>query len=296
MTAVCFEINGALIFRFSGKDSPRYLNARLSNDIRNVKSDRAILAAALTAQGRVEGLFSVSLELDGSFLLVCDGGDAPSVLTALKRYIVADRVEVEDLSLSHSVLHLISDDTSALASFNPPDNVPLAFAFNGELRVLRRKRSAQLGIDVIGPRDKVQQLRSDLLNHNSEFWSTERARFERLAAGIPAFPDEIGPDALLLEADLSEAVSSRKGCYVGQEVLEKVQSHGKAPRRLVLLEGHGAIPAIGEPVRMAGTVLGKVSSVAAAPIGSSWLCFALLKNQEIPETLEVQDHAVRVRR
>jgi folate-binding Fe-S cluster repair protein YgfZ len=103
-----FTIPSAIILEVSGLDAPRYLNARLTNDIKKLlKPDRALVAAALTPQGRTQGLFLVSGDVGSKVLLACDGGLKEEVVEAFKKYIVADRVQVVDKSQELSLIHVI---------------------------------------------------------------------------------------------------------------------------------------------------------------------------------------------
>ena len=74
MSRKWIHLEDAVVLRVSGKDARRYLNNRLSNDLRSAKPGDVVRAAALTPQGRVEGLFSVFIENEEVFLLVCVGG------------------------------------------------------------------------------------------------------------------------------------------------------------------------------------------------------------------------------
>ena len=90
-----YQFKAPIILELSGKDSLRYLNARLSNDLKNIVPGRALRAAALTPHGKTEGLYLVLQLAEQRYLLICDGGSKEEVIAALKRYMVADRIEVD---------------------------------------------------------------------------------------------------------------------------------------------------------------------------------------------------------
>jgi folate-binding Fe-S cluster repair protein YgfZ len=112
-----FQFPSPIVFAVSGKDSERYLNARLTNNIRTLEINKSCLAAQLSPQGKTEGLFRVYRDQSDHFLLYADGGDSAQILTAFKRYIVADRVEVEDLSNAYRLVHLFAAVVDTKLSF-----------------------------------------------------------------------------------------------------------------------------------------------------------------------------------
>ena len=103
-----FEIAAPIILDVAGKHSQRYLQARLTNDIRQISKDTGISAAALTPQGKTEGLFLLYLQSEGNYRLICDAGNKNEVLSALKRYLVADQVKFTDQSDNYSYLHILA--------------------------------------------------------------------------------------------------------------------------------------------------------------------------------------------
>ena len=92
----------------------------------------------------------------------------------------------------------------------------------------------------------------------------DRARYDdhRIAAGYPAFPNEINTDYIPLEAGLIDAISFTKGCYIGQEIIARMESRGQLARRLVRLDVEGATMA-GSELRVDATAAGKVTSVSS---------------------------------
>lgn len=264
-------LDNAVCFRVSGRDARRYLHNRLSQDIRALAPGRSALAAALSAQGRVEGLFSVFCEADDRFIVVCDGGDAEVLAGTLKRFLVADRVTVQEFSAEASVVHLGVDEGSASQCI---------LAANLEsVCCIPRTRISDDGVDlIVNSRDREMVTRT-LTRECGERISSERYNYLRWVKGSAVFPDEINDQGMLLEYGLREAVSFTKGCYVGQEVVERSDAIGKVPRQLerIVLEG-GTSVGIGSSISASsGEVLGKVvGEVLLANVDETYL-FALIR-------------------
>jgi tRNA-modifying protein YgfZ len=236
----CFllRFEAAAVFRVAGRDARRYLNARLTNNVRDLLPGHAISAAALTPQGKTQALFTVLAVSDSEFLLYCDGGDRAAVEAALKKYLVADRVDVTNPDLT--VLHLAFSERfagqSPLTSNAPSGSVDDSLApFNHDAGhfVLSRRRSHLPGCDYLASKEIVDGLAVSL---KALDWPELTGEQKTLAAAIarrPRFPEEINESRMFLEAGLRGAVSFQKGCYVGQEVIEKVDALGKSPRVIV---------------------------------------------------------------
>lgn len=255
----------------SGKDAPRYLNARLTNDVRLLQPGGVLWGAALTAQGRVEGVFCLHALPDAAFLLVCDGGEAQKVHAAFRRYIVADRVVVNDVSADWGLVHLVDEGSSSRQSIVTLSESSFASSV---------KRVEIPGTDLLYPSVEEPALLARLSESYGTRLSLGEYTLARVRAGFPSFPEEVNEDVVLTECGMREMVSFSKGCYVGQEVIERTDAIGKVPRKLerVSIEAVASV-STGTPIQSAaGAEIGKVITVAADPSSSQTLCFALLRN------------------
>jgi folate-binding protein YgfZ len=101
----------------------------------------------------------------------------------------------------------------------------------------------------------------------------------RFAQGFVQFPDEVDDTVILTEVGLRDAVSFSKGCYVGQEVIERSDAIGKLPRTMerVVFTGGSEVSPDARVVSLAGQPLGKVVSVVADVSHSRSCAFCLLK-------------------
>jgi len=271
MSSQWILLSGALCFRVSGKDARRYLHNRLSQDIRSMLPGQSVLAAALSAQGRVEGLFSVCCEGEDSFLIVCDGGSAEELLAVLRRFVVADRVRFDDISSGFRLVHLALSVESATEWVRSVGLVANCF--------IERARVAAEGADVlfaVGDHDGL--MRALQLAFGEQLSSQTYARL-RWEYGCAVYPQEINEQGMLLEFGLPQAVSFTKGCYVGQEVVERSDAIGKLPRRLERIVLNGAAPVgLGASIsNQEGEILGKVVSEFSDSSEQKTYLFALLR-------------------
>lgn len=265
------QIEGSICLEVSGKDSRRYLHNRLSNDISGLAVGACIKAAALNAQGRVEGVYVVLREAEERFILLADGGERGELIATLNRFIVADRVSIADQTPGIALVH-ISGDTSILRAHISGIDL-------GSIRILPYHRYEQGGIDVLAPKERLEDVLSFLHDHFGAPLSKADYYRLRWEAGVPVYPIELNQDVILTECGMRDAVSFSKGCYVGQEVIERSDAVGKLPRSLNRIQFSGVLElSAGAQIRTRqGEVLGKIVSFAGDVERGRTLAFAMLR-------------------
>jgi folate-binding protein YgfZ len=257
-------------FAVSGKDARRYLHNRLSQDIKNLPVGSVVQAAALSAQGRVEGFFSVQCTAEDRFILIADGGDKDALRAILTKYIVADRVTVEELVPPCLLLHI---------GLEPAKVSQLQLEQQAVVCAFSRCRVESFGTDLLintAQADEFIRGCRELLGDPLSDVDYYRLRWKM---GVPVFPDELNEQVILTECGMKEAVSFTKGCYVGQEVIERSDAIGKLPRALerIVFQGHTILGVGSAVVGQGAEVLGKiVSSVVDSAEGRVY-AFAMLR-------------------
>jgi len=109
---------------------------------------------------------------------------------------------------------------------------------------------------------------------------TEALETLRIEAGIPRYGAELGEDTLLLEAGLLNAVSFTKGCYIGQEIVERSRSRGRVNWRLVgIVVSAPAPPASGAKLISEGKEIGEVTSACLSPTLAQTLALAYVRRE-----------------
>ncbi len=192
--------------RVTGPDRLRYLNGQVSNDLRSLAEGEARAALVLTAKGRLCAQVFVWMETDA--LVVESGGvDGDTLLARLERYAIADDVAFELLPPPPSAWHVFG-------------------AVSANFQGVRIRRLGVEGVDLA-------ECPADVLPATDE--EREILRIER---GVPRWGRELNEDTLPQEAGLEKyAIDFRKGCYVGQEVVSRIQSVGRVNRQLAGLVG-----------------------------------------------------------
>ncbi len=225
------------LLRFSGSDALRYLNGQVTQDVRLVRDGLSLPACVTDAKGRLQFRVWLLATDDGAYWLSGPPGCAEELEQRMTRYLIADDVEVEDITGTFRLVHFTGQLNAA-----PP-----------EVLVRRANRYGSNGTDWWIPTAKSLQM-----PHDVPALSRDQAEDLRIRMGIPAWGKELLPGMLPPEAGLDATdISYHKGCYIGQEVISRIKFAGKLNRRLAtacrpadeLAESAGWFDSQGRPLR-----------------------------------------------
>lgn len=294
------------IVTVAGADRLSWLHSMTSQGLAGLAPGESVETLLLDPQGRIEHAIRLVDDGDRAWLLV-DEGSAPSLAEYLQRMRFAMRVEVEDVSASHSAL-LVFDGGSALPALRSLDLAivewrdPWARQLPGGVQYARGEHTAEgwSAVQLVFRREDLNAV-ADLLTRqtSAEDKAAENGRTTLLAAGTlaldaleirawrPSRHAEVDDRSIPHELDwLRTAVHLNKGCYRGQETIAKVHNLGHPPRRLAMLHldgSDGELPEAGALVFPAGTAgadgARPVGRVTRAALHHEWggIALALLK-------------------
>lgn len=281
MTEGYYRFKIPAIFTVTGPDTVRYMNARLSQRVDDLESGEYRLAAALNGQGRTLGFFTFFSTQNG-FILYQDEEQTDSATAAFLKFKVADRVEVTSLT-GYRLVHVLAPAGSSFPYPLPDKDLSVTSV----TYILRRDRLGSPGYDILFP-ESDKTLNNWLQSEPA--MSDEQFEYKRVNTGFPSFPREINESTFFLEADVADAYSSHKGCYVGQEAIEMALSRGKLPAKIMRfsLPG-GALPEKGAKVINPGQsiAIGSVISAIRDPSSDTVFGFARIRKYDDAERLEV---------
>jgi len=243
------------VVKVAGDDARRFLNGLATNDIGKVSPQQARFAALLTPQGKiiVDFIVAEAPEADGSgFFLDCPRALAAALVDKLNFYKLRAKVLAENLSEVLGVMAVWDgkgDSEYGLCYADP--------------------RLAALGMRVMLPQHLAAEAAADL---GAKLVEAEAYEAHRIALGVPrGGADFIYGDTFPHEADMDQlcGVDFDKGCYVGQEVVSRVEHRSSARSRIVPV-AYDYAPLSGLPVmageKEIGTLLSAVSGHGLAMI------------------------------
>lgn len=207
-------------FLLMGEDRVRYLNGQVTNDVRNVSGDQTLYACVTNIKGRIEGdIYIHSSQTDQPGLrLDAEPGLRESLAQRLERYIIADDVELQDVTQQWRIFFL----------FGPVVETYLAQA--GTNGILRSNRFGISGVDLWLPAGEPVPA----FPEECTLLTADQINQMRILNGVPRWPEELHSEVFPQEAGLeSIAMDFHKGCYIGQEILSRIKTSGKMPHQLV---------------------------------------------------------------
>ena len=234
------------VLRIAGDEAQAFLNGLLTADIARVSPHSARYAALLTPQGKiiVDCIVSeAAADQGGGLLLDCLLALAPALLERLKFYKLRAKVTLEDRSSDLGVLAVWNGGAPVGAGIPDP-------------------RLPELGRRMIVSRTLASQAAADI---GATLVDAAEYEAHRIALGVPAGGlDFAYGDAFPHEADMDQlnGVDFAKGCYVGQEVVSRIEHRGTARNRVVPVALEGGTPGIGVPVMAGGKQIGTTGSMA----------------------------------
>jgi folate-binding protein YgfZ len=261
-----------------GPDAVTFLQALVSADVAALADGQGTKSLLLAPQGKLEVAFR-ALRVGDALWLDCDPGQGSHLAALLGRYRIRVKAEVHDRSDDWAMLSVVGPGTDAVAAALTDGRGPMPrprarhdHAPWGLCRVVRTSWSGTPGVDVIGPRAEVASVAEELAAAGWSGVAPETLEAFRIAAGIAVQPDDLDDQTIPQEAHLeADSVSFTKGCFLGQELVCRIDSRGHVNRFLRrLVDVEGPWPAPGTPVRVGDKVVGHVTSVApvSLPVGA----------------------------
>lgn len=288
-----------------GPDRAAWLHNMLTNAVKTVDANAGVYAFALDVRGRVQFDANV-LVLPDEIWLDIDLAALPAALAHLNKFLIMEKAEIADDSVKFARLGVSGPQarqvaaTLGIANFDALPALENCWIDGGAARVFRHDFTGLPGFELIVPAHSAAawwtRLSDQLKVRPVGFDALDVLRIE---AGIPWLGRDINEKTVAPETgQIERAISYKKGCYLGQEVVERMRSHGTQARRLVKLTADDAaglsLPA---PLRLMDLdqELGRITSLAKHPSKKGWFGLGYLRAAiETPVVLHAGGTAVPV--
>ena len=292
--------------RVTGGERRDFLDRMLTQDLRTLVPGRVLRSFWLNRQGRIEGDLAIA-EMGDFALIDVDVHQAAPVAETLRAFLFTEDVAIGDASdeLHHIAAHGPAAQEIVRAAASGPAE-PLAscaartFEIAGVVAALfRRDQTGAPGIEIVVPRAGADAVWEALLAGGAAgrvrpvgWYAYNIARIE---AGTPLFNIDFGPTNLPHETGVVEdRVSFTKGCYLGQEIVARMQNLGRPKQMLVGLRmKEDLLPVAGGQVfersgegaeRSMGALVGTITSSTLSPmLGAAPVAFAMLRTAHAEE-------------
>ena len=243
------SIEDRAVFRITGPDRVRYLNGQVTNDVSKDLTQQAVAACLCTIKGKVEALVWISAT-ENELILDGELSQREDLLLRLDRYLIADDCEIIDETGRLKLVHHFDEGQSGVSSW----------------------RMGLKGKDLWLPSEEMPSAFK-----SASRISTAEYRLASVIAQVPRLGHEIDGNRFPAELGLDRwAVDFHKGCYLGQEIVSRIESVGRVKKSLRLLKSE-------KPVKPGGNIKnslgedGKITGPFELFEPGSWVGLGLFK-------------------
>jgi folate-binding protein YgfZ len=297
-----YRCDRALI-SLTGADRVRWLNGMVTNNIRDLVSGHGVYAFVLNPQGHIQADV-YAFHRGESVLVETEASQRETLLQVFDRYIIMDDVEVEDLSGKVRLVGVTgprSAEVIAHAGWKVPELAPLQFTevegSGGKATVVRGDNPLVPSYELWLAEEDTKSAWSRLLDAGALEVHEPALETFRVASGIPKLGVDIRQRDLPQETGQDRALNFSKGCYIGQEIVERIRSRGAVHRSFVGFEVESSVPGVGTKVQNEGKDVGEITSVATLPteVGVRIAALGYLRKEFMSPEKELTAGDVRIR-
>ena len=293
-----FDFSFRAKFALTGRDAQKFLHRIVSNDINVLAPGQGTYATLLNPQGHILADLRVYAAQD-RLLVDTDADLRDKAIGILRRYIIGDQVQAEPMEtcalafegpqasgLLEKTLHV---DLPAMKEF---DHFATNYA-GFPVQVVCVSNTGEEGYEVWMAPKGLMGLWGAACGQAPSYGmlpcGTAALESLRIEAGIPRYGAELGEDTLPLEANLLNALSFNKGCYIGQEIVERARSRGHVNWKLAGVTFERPQPlAPGEKLMLDGKDVGEITSVCVSPTLQNAIALAYIRKEHLEPGTRLQ--------
>ena len=305
-----YDLGSRAKIRLTRADRVRWLNGMITNNVRDLAPRHGVYAFLLNAQGHVQAdLYAYNL--GDSLLVDTDATQRDKVLQLFDHYIISDDVEVRDESSTLTAIGITGPNARSVlqaAGIHVPDLAPLELCTPecdcacGCLQCTLVRREAPISDQGDGRGDApagtsyeiwlspehVESTLHALLSAGAMSVGADALDLYRIRQGVPRFAVDIRDKDLPQETGQMRALSFTKGCYLGQEIVERIHSRGAVHRQFTAFSVEGPLPAPGTKIYADEKEVGEITSSALLPLHENDRAVALgyLRREALDKSLQ----------
>jgi tRNA-modifying protein YgfZ len=278
--------------RVTGRDRARLLHNVTTNEVKKLTPGSGCYAFVLTPQGRIQADLTLFCFAD-YFLIDTEPELRETVPRLILKYKVADQVEVEDVTGATWAIG-VEGPAAAQVLADMGVRAPLApYAHQawGECTVANVSVTGQPGFRIFASAgQQPPPLNAVVVASEADI------RQVRIENGLPRFGEDIRETTLPQETQQMHAVNYQKGCYIGQEIVERIRAQGHVNKKLVrLVLETSAAPAAGTKLTVDGKDAGEITSAVSSPqYGIAALAYVRVPHTEPGAVLDAGGVSARV--
>jgi folate-binding protein YgfZ len=254
-----------------GNDRVRWLNGMVTNTIKDLPLNRGNYNFVLNPQGRILGdLYAYNR--GEYFLIDTERSQLETLLTLFRRYIIMDKVELSDRSGELTAIgiqgprapEVLAQSGISDQGLEPMQITDLKWK-DVDVTLARMARDGFLTYEVWASPGNILQLWNALIHAGAVPVGSEALEKFRVMIGFPKYGTDIRERDLPQETEQKHALNFNKGCYIGQEIVERIRSRGNVHRKFQGFVLEGDLPGTGAKLEADGKEIGEITSVSRIP-------------------------------
>jgi aminomethyltransferase len=266
------SLDGTSWIRVTGEDRVRWLNGMVTNSVQDLQIGKGGYNFLLSVQGRIQGDAYIFAEPD-ALLLETASEQVAGLMALLDRFIIMDDVELADDSGVRSGLSISGPKAASML-----EQIGLSIASLGELeRQAAQWNSAEIVLihaysplvsrfELWASSATMEAISQALVDAGAVVCEPQSQEWLRLLEGTPHYGTDIRDKELPQETGQTRALHFAKGCYLGQEIVERIRSRGNVHRAFTAFRLEGTLPSAATILESEGKQVGELTSFAAIPL------------------------------
>lgn len=304
-SASVFDLGYRCLFRVTGSDQVRWLNGMITNTIQDLVPGHSNYSFVLNAQGRILGDLT-AYRCSDHILLATDTSQTQALYAHLDHFIIMDDVVLEPLD-GYTAIGLAGPKAASLlaAAGLPVPSEAQAFAeteISGQRLIVSQEYSPLTPrFSIFLPEAATAALWEKLLATGASPAGFLALETLRLAEAVPQYGIDFGEKYLPQEVDATRPLHFHKGCYLGQEIVERIRSRASVHRQMRLFELESTPPALPAPIlapeQSEDKPVGEITSAARLdlPSGQRTLALGMVKNEPVARNLHLSCQGASLR-
>jgi folate-binding protein YgfZ len=267
------------IVELKGADALDLIHRIATNGVKDLPKEGVKKTIFTSEKGRFIGVTTL-MNFETYQLLVCDRASKMKVMSWIRKYVISDDVEVNDANIKYNLLELSGPQSESFATL-------VCGSVAGEMqtntfKIIHTENILFFLIKITGERGKNKfwfladfENSKRLINYMKEykgvfnFSMVGEAAYNiyRVEQGVPVVPNEINDEYNPLEAGMNELIDFKKGCYIGQEVIARLDTYQKVQKQLVGLKFSDSIEINNGHLILEenGNEVGRITSLVFSP-------------------------------
>lgn len=305
-SAAWIDRGSITVIKLTGADRIDLLHRLTTNDLRDLRPGFGKHTVLLTDKARIIDVVGILHDADASYLL-CSPGLNATIIAWLRKYIIMDDVTIHDMTDELQVIEICGPRSSevveslfgvSVGSFALDQWISIELE-GGSTIITRQPSACEVSYWVIAPHESTQIVRENLSANQALLpcLSDHEAEYVRITAGMGRHGHEWTDAFNPLEAGLLHMTSFAKGCYIGQEVVARLDSYNKVKQRVMGLTAEQEL-VTGSRLYAEDAEIGVITSVTRSCSGLSWFALGYVRGEHAhpnaPLTARVGDAVVSV--